>query len=532
MKNNEPKVLVALAAVVLGTGVARAEIIYHEIFTTAVEGTGGTVASQGWADYEGATAQTGGGNNSPGGGSSWDGGPLNSNPLRSGEVDSDDATGYIYQYFDANEAAFVMTEEYSFDMASWTNLQFSMRHNFEKATALRAAIKVDGDWYVSDGVAIGALAGWAATQLWEVEATNTTWYALNFTPGTTLSVGASTTLPTTGMAQGFGFYADALSEWNRVRADSFIVSGESASSVEGLELRYQELWSNGTGDNLYFNTSLYGWRQYALHGGTDWKDIGTDCHVAPAPGGGGIPEGGSTNSAPLYVDGTDGYVYSYAWTSVSREQIIFQDEYTLDVEDLPRMFFKWEYKNMLKYQRYRALIAVAPTALLSGWDIDTVDWYATEVLVVTSTPEADGWRYTRDLDLGSASWYTVNVVEGSDISIGSATNAPTSGYIVGSGIYVEGKTGHHRFDDFAVKVLPKSPPPPIGDIAVDYLGAPGLALTWSTTNGYDYTLLKKTDLTSSTWNVYSNGIPGGASSVTVTTEVDSAEAAFYKVTSE
>ncbi len=74
--------------------------------------------------------------------------------------------------------------------------------------------------------------------------------------------------------------------------------------------------------------------------------------------------------------------------------------------------------------------------------------------------------------------------------------------------------------------------PEIGDIAVEYLGANGLALTWSTGTGFNYTLWKKTDLVADpAWNVSSNGIPGGADSVTVTTAVDAVQA-FYKVTLE
>ena len=73
--------------------------------------------------------------------------------------------------------------------------------------------------------------------------------------------------------------------------------------------------------------------------------------------------------------------------------------------------------------------------------------------------------------------------------------------------------------------------PPIGDISVGHLGASELALTWNTSAPYSYTLLKKTDLTNSTWSTNQSGIPSGESSVTVTTAVDAAQA-FYKVVSE
>jgi hypothetical protein len=75
-----------------------------------------------------------------------------------------------------------------------------------------------------------------------------------------------------------------------------------------------------------------------------------------------------------------------------------------------------------------------------------------------------------------------------------------------------------------------APPPDIGNIATELLPS-GLALTWITSDLYTYALLEKANLTDPTWSTNQSGIPGGASSVTVTTTVDSVNA-FYKVTSE
>ena len=74
--------------------------------------------------------------------------------------------------------------------------------------------------------------------------------------------------------------------------------------------------------------------------------------------------------------------------------------------------------------------------------------------------------------------------------------------------------------------------PEIGDVAVEYLGVNGLALTWSTGAGFNYTLWEKTDLVvDPTWSTNQSGISGGVDSVTVTTAVDAVQA-FYKVTLE
>lgn len=232
MKNTKQKLLVAAAAMMVA-GAACADVVYHELFTTEVQGTVDTFAEHGWALYEGSSATAGTGTVSANSGSAWDGGPVNSFPLNSTEGD----TGYVYEYYGANTAAFCLTEEYSFDMALWENLSFSMRHNFHRATDVRAAIKVDGSWYVSDGVAIIGAAGWAGAELWTVDADTTSWYVLNFTPGSELGIGATATLPSTGTAQGFGFYAgDAVNAYNRVRADNFMVSGDAIPEPATLGL--------------------------------------------------------------------------------------------------------------------------------------------------------------------------------------------------------------------------------------------------------------------------------------------------------
>ncbi len=437
------KLLFITMTILFGAEVSGAEVLYHELFTAQTTDNN-TLPELGWASHEGSNgavwtyphiAGTGAG------GTAWDGGPVNSNPLNTTNGDG----GYIYAYAHTGKDSFFHTDEYSFDMDSWKNLKFTMRHNSNRADDVRAAIEVDGNWYVSDAVTIQANAGWAATKMWEVEATTTTWHALAFTPGTTMVIGASTNLPTTGTVGGFGFYVDAQSAAS-IRYDNYMVSGDAV--VVERATAYQELWSNGSGVQDQFDDQAYGWRQYAWQGGTaSWKGLAIDCNVAIA-GGENIPQGGSVHSDPLYADGTVGYLYSPAGTATSREQILFQDEYSMDVADLPNMVFSWNYRNDLSNQQYRALIAVAPTDLGSGWDIDDVDWYATDVVVA---PDGGSWSSV-EIDLGTASWYNVNVVEGSNISIGSATAAPASGVVVGSGIYVDTKTGTHRFDNFSVNI--------------------------------------------------------------------------------
>lgn len=440
MKNRN--IYIVAAAMLLGTAVARADVVYHELFTAETADTD-SLPEHGWAANEGANGAAWtyphiAGNTS--GGTAWDGGPVNSNPLNTTNGDG----GFFYAYAHTGNDSFIHTAEYPFDLALWKNLKFTMRHNSNRADDVRAAIEIDGNWYVSDAVTIQANAGWASAKMWEVDAGTVTWYALDFSPGTAMAIGSSTNLPTLGTVDGFGFYVGAQAAAASIRYDNYMISGD-AVVVESAPV-YQELWSNGSGAQDQFDDQPYGWRQYAWHGGTTWKGLATDCNVAVA-GGAAIPQGGSIHSDPLYADGTVGYLYSPAPTGTSREQILFQDEYSMNVANLPSMVFSWSYRNDLPDQQYRALIAVSPTDIGSGWDIDGVDWYATDVTVA---PGEGDW-YPIEIDLGAASWYHVNVVEGSDISVGSATAAPASGVIVGCGIYVDTKTGTHRFDDFLIQ---------------------------------------------------------------------------------
>ena len=74
--------------------------------------------------------------------------------------------------------------------------------------------------------------------------------------------------------------------------------------------------------------------------------------------------------------------------------------------------------------------------------------------------------------------------------------------------------------------------PPIGNISWELLsGTNGLALTWLTTNGFNYAVQSKDDLVTGSWTNHITGIPGVAGDLTVTTAVDQAQS-FYRVVVE
>ena len=233
----------------------------------------------------------------------------------------------------------------------------------------------------------------------------------------------------------------------------------AANAASGVQIVYQELFSNDFDSNQ--PVDRFGWHQYAyqISDGTCYGGI-TDCWVAAASAGGtglGHYSVGSTNSFPLAPDGTGGFVYTQKG---GRNQILFQDEYTFDVADIPNTLFYWNFKNQAIYESYRVLIGIADsdvdvTNINSG---AVVDWYATDVLLHTMALDPDGnFLSTEELYLFDATWYNVNVVSNSIISRGTETTLPTSGYVVASGIYMDDKRSTQRIENFAIATDPNPP---------------------------------------------------------------------------
>ncbi|MEN8255740.1 MAG: hypothetical protein ABFR33_09765, partial [Verrucomicrobiota bacterium] len=73
-----------------------------------------------------------------------------------------------------------------------------------------------------------------------------------------------------------------------------------------------------------------------------------------------------------------------------------------------------------------------------------------------------------------------------------------------------------------------SPIPEIGDIAIEFLPANDVVITWSTADGFSYTLEKRSDLTGGGWSPDVSGVSGTGGDVSITTPVFQAEA-FYRV---
>ena len=88
-----------------------------------------------------------------------------------------------------------------------------------------------------------------------------------------------------------------------------------------------------------------------------------------------------------------------------------------------------------------------------------------------------------------------------------------------------------RIDDVEIVLTSEPlPPPPIGVISTEVLST-GLALTWASTNGFNYAVQSKDDLVTGSWTNHVTNIPGVAGDLTVTTAVDQAQS-FYRVVVE
>ena len=87
-----------------------------------------------------------------------------------------------------------------------------------------------------------------------------------------------------------------------------------------------------------------------------------------------------------------------------------------------------------------------------------------------------------------------------------------------------------RVDNVLIELDEAAVAPPIGDISTELLST-GLALTWASTNGFNYAVQSKDDLITGSWTNHITGIPGVAGDLTVTTAVDQAQS-FYRVVVE
>ena len=152
-----------------------------------------------------------------------------------GQQQAGSGTGFAFVGATDVTAAFAFTTEYNGTSAITTsNIQsISFVQGNSAAATFRAAVQVGGTWYVTASQSgntmtaaqfAGTLNPYVAGQgvALTFDLTSASWSALDFTPGSALSVGASTTLPT-GTVTAFGYFV-TMAGGTTVRVDDFSVS--------------------------------------------------------------------------------------------------------------------------------------------------------------------------------------------------------------------------------------------------------------------------------------------------------------------
>ncbi len=234
--------LVLLAATLLPAGAQT--VLYRETFgsnapnpgSTNVTLSGNAYIATDWKLYGGATAtdytttDTAAGDIiSNGGPGAPDTGLANVN---TGHTETSQAYGFVFLNLSAGGTGYTRAlldvTGQSLAIANYSALTFSWYAANNSATdAQRVAIQVGGIWYVSASTfttpasTTGITSPTLESLTFNAAATN--WNVLNFTAGTTLSMGSTAGSALSGTITGFGVYIDGGTDRNRI--DAFTVTG-------------------------------------------------------------------------------------------------------------------------------------------------------------------------------------------------------------------------------------------------------------------------------------------------------------------
>ncbi len=127
-----------------------------------------------------------------------------------------------------------------FDVSLLDSFQFDLR-NTSTSQDIRFALQIASNWYASDAVFNNTTSNSWSNNLTLANATSATWNALDFTPGSALSMGAAATLPLTGNITAVGAFDTSIagSDTAHIRIDNFEVIAipePSSTTLFGLGL--------------------------------------------------------------------------------------------------------------------------------------------------------------------------------------------------------------------------------------------------------------------------------------------------------
>jgi hypothetical protein len=199
---------------------AKAAIIYREIFPNN-GGSNQDLSFDGWQIHFDSDAEQ----ISTGGNSPTVSQPNNTDPgVNSFPSNAPPVAGYASIAATVNTNYLFWTSEYTVDRTadSVTSISWWQANTSSEASS-QAAVRIGTQWYAStDTFSNPAAANFNSAYQRTLDFTTATWQLLDFVPGTSLALGAATTLPA-GNLIAFGWYVDS-SEGARLRMDTFEIN--------------------------------------------------------------------------------------------------------------------------------------------------------------------------------------------------------------------------------------------------------------------------------------------------------------------
>lgn len=232
---------------------ANAAVIYREVFGVATSGSNYAMSNAGWSVAVGDSATdlsttvntTYGafisvGNN---------GNPQNVDNVNAGGPAASLQKGFVGVAMSATSnqrKGLVYTTEYSFNTANFQNINFSWYEgNNSIYASMRVVVQIGGNWYVSNtgfsndpAVPAGSdFATQSVLRSFDFTTGASQWSTLNFTSGSTLSIGSTLTnaLPT-GTITGFGLYNSDTNLNSSMRFDTFTISATAVPEPGAFSL--------------------------------------------------------------------------------------------------------------------------------------------------------------------------------------------------------------------------------------------------------------------------------------------------------
>jgi PEP-CTERM motif len=243
-------------AILLSIQVARAQTtpIYRELFAN----TTGVNASPSIDSWSGAWSATAIDSQGTGGGavagyfgfSSSTGNSLGSAGINTTPAEPATGPGFLFVSGGAGHPGatswIATTSAYTIDTSAYAiqDISFYSGNNF--TTSLEHfVVQIDGNWYAStqtfgNSAAVSSAGNFAAqaqldTFTWTTAAS--AWETLNYTPGTTLTVGSVLTSPLSGdNITAFGLYSDGTGVSSTIRADTFEIDATPVPEPGSLAL--------------------------------------------------------------------------------------------------------------------------------------------------------------------------------------------------------------------------------------------------------------------------------------------------------